>query len=63
MIYGYARVSSKTQLKGNSIEEQRLLLEILQFHLLLLKLLIMSRIMLMVVLELQVLKPKFMEQI
>lgn len=27
MIYGYARVSSKTQLKGNSIEEQRLLLE------------------------------------
>ena len=27
MIYGYARVSSKTQLKGNSIEEQRVLLE------------------------------------
>ncbi|MBR1721758.1 MAG: recombinase family protein [Treponema sp.] len=27
MIYGYARVSSKTQLKGNSVEEQRLLLE------------------------------------
>lgn len=23
MIYGYARVSSKTQLKGNSLEEQR----------------------------------------
>ena len=22
MIYGYARVSSKTQLKGNSLEEQ-----------------------------------------
>ena len=23
MIYGYARVSAKTQLKGNSLEEQR----------------------------------------
>ena len=27
MIYGYARVSSKTQLKGNSIEEQELTLK------------------------------------
>ena len=27
MIYGYARVSSKTQLKGNSLEEQRTELE------------------------------------
>ena len=24
MIYGYARISSKTQLKGNSLEEQEL---------------------------------------
>ncbi len=24
MIYGYARVSSRTQLKGNSLEEQEL---------------------------------------
>lgn len=23
MIYGYARISAKTQLKGNSLEEQR----------------------------------------
>ena len=23
MIYGYARVSAKTQLKGNSLDEQR----------------------------------------
>ena len=27
MIYGYARVSTKTQVKGNSLEEQRLQLE------------------------------------
>ena len=27
MIYGYARVSAKTQLKGNSLEEQRTELE------------------------------------
>lgn len=27
MIYGYARVSSKTQVKGNSLEEQRLQLK------------------------------------
>lgn len=27
MIYGYARVSAKTQLKGNSLEEQRIELQ------------------------------------
>ena len=28
MIYGYARVSSKTQLKGNSLEEQEIELKV-----------------------------------